>query len=65
MLFMGEKLRKLQRDKGIPSTDLAAAFAVPPSEVSRWRYMVDMKMSLAIELAYYFGVTLDEFVHYE
>jgi transcriptional regulator with XRE-family HTH domain len=63
MLFMGEKVRRLQREKGVSSAEMAVAFGVPPSEISRWRYMQDMKMSLAVELAHYFGVTLDEFVN--
>jgi plasmid maintenance system antidote protein VapI len=64
-VYIGEKLRRLQRDRNVTNKELWQAFDVPHNEISRWRYMKDMKLSMAIEIANYFGITLDEFVNYE
>lgn len=64
-IYIGEKLRRIQRDRNVTNKELWQAFDVPHNEVSRWRYMKDMKLSMAIDIANYFGITLDEFVNYE
>ena len=59
---MGASLRVAQAKFKVTGSQLARSFKVHPQQVIRWRTGHDMKISLADNLATFFGITLIEFV---
>lgn len=60
-MHVGKTLQRLQRLGDVSCTQLAQDLKTTPQQVSRWRQMEDMKLSIVKRLADYFGVTLEEF----
>lgn len=58
---VGKQLQRLQRLGDVSCTQLAHDLKTTPQQVSRWRNMRDMKISIIKKLADYFGVPLEEF----
>ena len=58
----GASLRISQAKAKVTGSELARAFEVHPQQVMRWRNGKDMKVSLALRFAEYFGITLAEFI---
>jgi len=58
----GASLRVAQAKAKITGSELARAFNVHPQQVMRWRNGSDMKVSLAVRFAYYFKLSLSEFI---
>jgi|TARA_R110000824_G_scaffold354791_1_gene541893 hypothetical protein len=59
---MGASLRVAQAKFKVTGSHLARSFKVHPQQVIRWRTGHDMKISLADNLATFFGISLIEFV---
>tara|TARA_R110000744_G_scaffold47420_3_gene104417 strand:- start:794 stop:1018 length:225 start_codon:yes stop_codon:yes gene_type:complete len=58
----GASLRVAQALKKTTGSQLARDFKVHPQQIIRWRNGTDIKVSLAIRFATYFGLTLSEFI---
>ena len=59
------KLRELRIEKGITHKQLSDDIGVPVRTISRWeKGESDMLLKIAIKLAEYFEVTLDEFINF-
>ena len=58
----GASLRVAQAKYKVSGSELARYFGVHPQQVMRWRNGDDMKVSLALKFAKYFGITLAEFI---
>ena len=57
----GRSLRVAQADRQVTNRALAKEFGVGEEQVARWRTAADCKVSRAVELADFFGLSLDEF----
>ncbi|MBQ7312595.1 MAG: helix-turn-helix transcriptional regulator, partial [Clostridia bacterium] len=60
-LMIGEKLRKLRRDRDMTQEMLASAFGVSPQAISKWECGDGYPdITLLPMIANYFKVTIDE-----
>lgn len=62
LVHAGKCLRMAQANAQITNVKLAADIGHIPQDIVKWRARKDMKLSRAVMLAEYFGLTMDEFV---
>jgi len=61
-IHLGQRLKLLQQQKAIGTTELAKFLRVAPQNVSRMHTQPDMKVSTLADICYYLEISLDEFV---
>ena len=59
---MGKALRVAQMLNETTNKKLSTELGIPTQMIHRWRYMKDMKISRAKQIADYFNMSLDELV---
>ena len=60
-MLIGEKIKRLRKNKNVTQTQLAEALSVSPQSVSKWEtHLSAPDISLLPVIARYFGITMDE-----
>ena len=64
-MLIGEKIKRLRKNKNVTQTQLAEALSVSPQSVSKWEtHLSAPDISLLPVIARYFGITMDELFGY-
>ena len=58
----GRRLAQIQLERDLTNRDLGDLLGVYPQQVSRWRQVRDVKLSVAATIASALGMSVDDFV---